>query len=171
MDTPQRTFGLRFLSREGIYEKEKPFIADQLPGLPPLYTNHVYEEHQVEIRDLRTEDFKPTLNKSGFVFTKAKIDVSDETFEEDATVYKDYYPQVENVLRKLFPEYQELVFMNYAIRERSPLFPVEIGAVVEDEQPSKEVHVDFSANGLHVFLEGTFRKNEHLRGRPFDQLK
>jgi len=102
------TAKLKFLSPLPLYKTEKPFqIFTNIPpeALDQRTTNLVFEDHAVQITDIRSlpekvlkRDF--TLDQKGFVYEKHKTKMKKENFDDQDMIERVYLPEVEDLIRK-----------------------------------------------------------------------
>ncbi|VVT55453.1 uncharacterized protein SAPINGB_P004604 [Magnusiomyces paraingens] len=119
------------------------YIREPAPGQAPSNVSH--EPHTVPVKDLRVASKSAALNleTSGFELFEdpsAREWFDYTLFNDDARVEAEYYPRIEALLRRKFPDAKEIVIFDHTIRRRDPTTEDQVGA----RQPVQAVHVDQS---------------------------
>jgi hypothetical protein len=112
-----------FLSRQSLYQTEKPFGADF-----PVYhidganiTNQIFDIHQVKIRDARQAPDQVNLNEHGFCCLKSKTSLRpDEAATTRTPAIEKYITEVLTFIRNEFPDYIEIRIMDFQVSINLP---------------------------------------------------
>ena len=107
---------MTFLSRNELYQTEKPyatdFPVDDIEGAE--MTNHLFDTHPVTFHDARATKVPFSLDVNGFCFVKAKTSLRAETATSERTkVMEQYMQEVADIVRETFPEYKEIKPMDF----------------------------------------------------------
>ncbi|PVI00974.1 hypothetical protein DM02DRAFT_706601 [Periconia macrospinosa] len=112
----------------------------------------------MKIRDIRGMGHKFQLDLNGFEFVQ--IPTKQRSTDDDEVIIKDYYPELENIIRKMTGASTVFAF-NHAIRQASD--PSEEGKPDNNGRlqqiPASHPHVDYAAidtdSGIRELIEGT----------------
>ena len=105
-----------YLERNMIYGRQKPFATDFIPKLPNvMLTNHVFDFMDVVVHDAQSSRNQFSLDKHGFCFLSSSTALNSEDAQLSETVQRLYYPEVEEVLHKAFPEYSRLDCLDHQV--------------------------------------------------------
>jgi hypothetical protein len=115
---------LPYLARDELFQREKPyssvFDVGDVPNAKP--SNHIIELHPKTIRDGRPQhrDFK--LHTNGFQIIRAPTGIDPDKALDKTFLARTYVPQMRAILRKQFPEYKSIRFIDYQVcHQRGPL--------------------------------------------------
>src|SRR6187402_3540278 len=113
------TSHMTFLSRNELYQKEKPYSADfpvdDIEGAK--INNHTYDVLPITLHDARVATQSFTLDREGFCYIKAKTTLHAEDATNERTEVMDLYTkELINVIRKNFPQYHDIKFMDFQVR-------------------------------------------------------
>ena len=141
-------------------ERPRTYIFPPPDGEPS--TTVINEPHRVTIRDLRSLEVRPDLDREGFALIRHTTSVRD--FGDEAEVRTRFYPEVEHALSSVTGASRVFIF-DHTIRRRVP--GVEDRGASTPRQPVSRVHVD------HTVRSGPQRvrdllpdeADELLRGR------
>jgi len=111
---------LPYLSRDEVYNKEKPFGADF-----PIdhfqnskIANHIFEKVPVVIKDARQKK-SFDLNTNGFCFLEEKTSLTAEQAANTTTAaVASYLQEIERILYKNFPEYSRIEIMDFQVNNQ-----------------------------------------------------
>lgn len=95
---------VKFLQWTSLYEKERPFqiFMDLLPGAPDQRkTNLLWDEREVEVKNLRDEATEFNLDTHGFA--TYRLPEFNDLMDRD-TITEKYIPAVKNMLRSNVPD-------------------------------------------------------------------
>ncbi|KAL1950711.1 hypothetical protein VTO73DRAFT_5835 [Trametes versicolor] len=115
---------------------EAPYSYVEPPADKPR-TNVGGEPYPVTIRDARTAQEELTLDKNGFQFVKWPSVESE--FKDDERIKEKYYPEVEELLKKVAGAKRVFIF-DHTIRRRKPGDSTEEGP--GNRGPAERVHID-----------------------------
>jgi len=129
-----------------LWEREKPYAIDQVPGAPSgQITNLQIESHPTIIEDLRTSLSQPTLARHSFCFLETPSDLLKYSEQEMMVPYAE---EVNAMLKKTFSTNRVITY-DLRLRENRSY---EIDEVLSNSRavPSPPVtvaHVDHSREG------------------------
>jgi hypothetical protein len=117
MITDGVTSKIYYLARDPRFETEKPFKClgpiDAVPGA--VQTNQVVDAHIVNVHDVRHDpDFG--LDTTGWTFMKHKADWLPHVFDSNTVIEQSYYPEIEQLLKRNFPRYSRILFLDHSVR-------------------------------------------------------
>ncbi len=118
---------------------EKPRSLEFEPPPGVARTTAVYQEHTVEIRDVRSVAAALSLEREGFQLLRAPSVVSD--FADEEVIRTRYYDETISLLRDLTGASRVVVF-DHTIRRRIP--GVADRSTGVPRQPVPRVHVDYT---------------------------
>ncbi len=93
--------------------------------------------HPVQIHDARGAESTFTLDVDAFQILLAQPPSSEPSFTDDASIEKNYYPEVEQLLLTAVPGAKKIIIFDHTIRRTSPSSP---------RQPVARVHIDQTAS-------------------------
>lgn len=114
-----------FLSRNELYQTEKPYAADfpvdEIEGAK--LSNHMFDTLPVTFHDARGVKQPFSLDRNGFCYIKAKTSLQpeDATPEWNETM-DQYMHEVAAALQKKSSRYNEVKPMDFQVREIFPRF-------------------------------------------------
>ncbi|EED18849.1 conserved hypothetical protein [Talaromyces stipitatus ATCC 10500] len=156
---------LTYIEWHDHYETEEPHFVLNTPDDPPdAYAGNVtFKEGEEEIiHDIRGHEDKFTLDKQGFVFTKAPTSLSPSEFLDEEKIKEKYLPECEKYYREYFKGIDEVVFIHYRARN----------SITADDHnsptgPARVAHVDLSGPEINARIRKAFpdRADFILRGR------
>ncbi|TFL01354.1 hypothetical protein BDV98DRAFT_548891 [Pterulicium gracile] len=100
------------------------------------HKNAVEETKQVEIENVRGEEGEYTLDQHGFQFFKSATSV--ESFTDSERVKREYYPEVQKVLRDVTGAGRIVIF-DHTIRQRAASG---VDGNLTKQQPASLAHID-----------------------------
>ncbi|KAK4132983.1 hypothetical protein BT67DRAFT_457037 [Trichocladium antarcticum] len=106
-------------------------LADLPPNRPPH--NYGTATHSVPIRDARGRESSFTLDKDAFQILLNQPPSAEVAFTDDASIEKNYYPEVEQLLLSTVPGATKVIIFDHTIRRPDPTSP---------RQPVQRVHID-----------------------------
>jgi len=107
---------LKFLRWQALYEIEKPFqIFINIPTQVKdrRTTNLVYEDVQVNLRDIRYLQNSFDLNEHGFTYIKHVTHV--QSFTDRAVVEEQYLPEIEKLIRSNIEDVDRVHFFDWRV--------------------------------------------------------
>lgn len=114
---------LKFLKWQALYEVEKPFqIFINIPAhvKDQRTTNLVYEDVQVDIKDVRNHEIGFDLNKHGFTYLKHRTNV--QNFTNRTVVEEQYLPEIEELIRSNVEDVHRVYFFDWRVSQWFGLF-------------------------------------------------
>ncbi|KAF4551562.1 Aspirochlorine biosynthesis protein N-like protein 4 [Elsinoe fawcettii] len=166
-------FTLTYLSRDALWQTEKPYFFESVPksGLLGPRTNYVRENREATINPTNSS-VAFDLDIHGFSILKEQTDLDPEIALADPDkVQEAYTSQIADILRRHFPQYRRLEAIDFVVRRRDARFPTEDTIDVTHQQPAGLMHTDYSIEGALMQLHYTFPGNEDaLKGRDYDML-
>ncbi|KAK4237634.1 hypothetical protein C8A03DRAFT_44517 [Achaetomium macrosporum] len=111
-------------------------LAGDVPaGLKP--NNYGTDPHEVLIHDARGRESDFTLDKDAFQILLNRPPSSETSFTDDASIEKNYYPEVERLLLDTVPGANKVIIFDHTIRRTAPNAP---------RGPVARVHIDQTAS-------------------------
>ncbi|VUC32068.1 unnamed protein product [Clonostachys rosea] len=166
---------MTFLSRNKLYETEKPYTTDfPVEGIDgATMTNHTFDVQSIVFHDARSAKESFELDRDGFCYINAETSLKAEDATPEKTEMMDRYTdEVVEILRKKFPQYQEIRSMDFQVRKRHPDFPDGEERRAEFAQPATVPHSDFSKRGAFLRMADIFPGQEsHYKKRKFNLIK
>ena len=107
---------LKFLKWQELYEIEKPFqVFINIPShvKDRRTTNLVFEDVQVNIRDVRYLPNSFDLNQHGFTYIKHTTNV--QCFTDRAAVEEQYLPEIEKLIRSNLEDVDRVHFFDWRV--------------------------------------------------------
>jgi hypothetical protein len=101
------TTTLRYLARDELWEREKPYAADfQIDkSLSHKPTNYITSDQPMSVTAIKLED-RFELDTHGFCTIKAKTSLkAEDALTQSEEVQSVYFSEIEAVLCRHFPEY------------------------------------------------------------------
>jgi hypothetical protein len=140
-------------------ERPRTYTYDPPPNVPR--STAVNSAHKVSIRDARPIATELTLDQHGFSFVKHRSAVRD--FYSDDEVKQVYYPEAENLLKKVTGASLAFIF-DHTTRRRVPGAEDRYDGI---RQPATRVHVDHTARSGPQRVRDLLpdEADELLRGR------
>jgi len=140
----------------------KPFnYAGSWANNPPngIARNFDAEDHTVTISDLRGQESKFTLDANAFAaFSDVPSDMKYKDWEDDTTIEKTYYPEVEKLLLDRLPGANRIFLFDHTIRRpnstRGPVARVHIDQTAKSTAARVRHHLPDEADTL---LQGRYR--------------
>ncbi|KAI0669245.1 hypothetical protein C8Q78DRAFT_1080532 [Trametes maxima] len=130
---------------------EAPYSFVQDPGTGKPRSNIGTDPHPAIIHDVRGREGEYTLDKSGFQFVKWPS--VESAFDDDERIKAQYYPEVEEILKKVAGGKRVFIF-DHTIRRRKPDDPEP--ETPANRGPGLRVHVD------QTYQAGVARVQYHL---------
>ncbi|RDW58288.1 hypothetical protein BP5796_12218 [Coleophoma crateriformis] len=136
-----------YLKYDPSYENEKLFIMTYVPegksiaDGPLPRSNCVNHLQPVQIKNFRNLQSAPSFDQCGFALEKLQPAISPAEFENSDSVEDVFYPQVEKMLAKMFPNAAHIRMLEHQIRKRHQEFPVATGVPYQDLLPTTLVHI------------------------------
>lgn len=94
-------------------------------------TSFDLDPHKMEVESLRGREHEFGTDVSGFAVYREPA--KEKLFADDAKVRKEYYAEVETLIKNKLPGVKKVVIFDHTIRRRDPSAP---------RQPVQQVHVD-----------------------------
>ncbi|KAK4101031.1 hypothetical protein N658DRAFT_471980 [Parathielavia hyrcaniae] len=105
--------------------------GDIPPGVPERNYGSVAKE--VLIHDARGRESDFTLDRDAFQILRNQPPSSEPSFTDDASIRKNYYPEVERLLLNTVPGATKVILFDHTIRRTAPSSP---------RKPVSRVHID-----------------------------
>jgi len=137
-----------------------PFNYVELPPAGEPQRNFGDENHEVKIHDIRGEEEKYNLNKDAFLVVSNLPPSAEKEFEDDESVKKNYYPEVEKLILDNVPGSNRVFIFDHTIRRskpgapRAPVVRVHIDQTVKSATARVHFHLPDEAEKL---LQGRYR--------------
>lgn len=112
----------------------KPWTKVDGPGM-----SYKHNDHERPVHDIRGQEQDFSTDKSGFAIYNSPA--KEKLFVDDATIRQNYYPEVEELLRKTHPGIKKVHIFDHTIRRRQKDSP---------RQPVQQVHVDQTPEAVAV---------------------
>ncbi|KAJ3496717.1 hypothetical protein NLG97_g2456 [Lecanicillium saksenae] len=96
---------LWYLSRLSLYETQKPYFVNfpvpaDSPDAPPQH-NLLHEQvSDIEIHDIRERESGFTLDTHGFELVRHETRLTNDDFENDESIRREYYPEIIDFISK-----------------------------------------------------------------------
>ena len=105
-----------YMANDSLYQIEKPYYVaysvDDIPGAKR--TNHIVESKRVSVKDIRgLPQFQ--LDEAGFTFVQAPTMLTQEQFLQPHAVRSTYFEEIQQMLKKAFPRYTDIVLLDYVV--------------------------------------------------------
>lgn len=161
---------IQYLARSDVYSREKPYIANFAVPASARSTNHEFASTPVYVRNARLEETR--LDTHGFTYRNWPTRMRIEDFEDDDLVVSTYYRELDGHIRSAFPQYRDILFLDFKVRKRGLGFPVTGLHKYENAQPLLLAHSDMTAADAMSRIESVAPEvlEEH-KGRTFEILK
>jgi len=107
---------INFIVRDPKYENEKPYDIryDIGPNVPR--TNIEVETKSVNIQDFRPLHNSESFHEYGFSFEKLDFALTEALFDHQSSIKEVYYPAIEKLLRRKFPDAAEVHILEHNVR-------------------------------------------------------
>lgn len=130
--------------------------VDPNPGQP--LRNYFDTTQDVTISDIRGSETKYTLDHDAFQVLQDVPESKEKEFVDDASIEKNYYPEVEKLLLENIPGSNKIYIFDHTIRRTGP---------DEVRQPVTRVHIDQTAKSVAKRVERYFpdEAEKLLQGR------
>ncbi|KAK5652364.1 hypothetical protein OQA88_10556 [Cercophora sp. LCS_1] len=166
---------LPYLARSPLYGEEKPYaVVYDVSNIPSAkQTNHDIElAPQTVINARRFPAGTFTLERNGFEFLLNQPNSLDASNAHDQKqVYNVFRLEMKEVLRRQFPAYRSIIYVDHTVRKRSPLFPSRPGMPVDFPQPAALPHSDFTTRGSFMRMAQLYPgEPEIYQDREFDLI-
>jgi hypothetical protein len=79
------------------------------------YSNHIIDNQQVVVHDLRASSFEPQLQRSGFQFVQSELIHTFEDLEVKDYVQTKYFPEIARLVMKAFPQYSKVIYSDHVV--------------------------------------------------------
>ncbi|CCC12599.1 unnamed protein product [Sordaria macrospora k-hell] len=128
---------------------EKPYYIIPVEGgavnpLTDKVTNMAYERHVVGVRDIREAQPAPTLERNGFILSAHK---SMAIASHDSESIDRYKQETQELLRKVFPDAEEVVTWDFRRRLNKKTTPSQVR--LDTFRFEDELHIEGPAKGAH----------------------
>lgn len=142
---------------EAPSDGSKPFNYVESPPEGVPRNNFGSTSVSVEIADIRGREGDFHLDKDAFQAFQG-VDSAEKAFEEDASIEKNYYPEVEKLLLDNVPGAHKVVLFDHTVRRSTPN---------AHRAPVNRVHVDQTPKSTEarVRLHSPEEADELLKGR------
>ncbi|KAI0531650.1 hypothetical protein GGR58DRAFT_508271 [Xylaria digitata] len=144
-----------FLVKDPKYEHEKPYQLRYDVGEDFPETNMAEERKPISIRDFRSFQNSRSLYEYGFTSAKLSRSFTATDFGTNDRVIGSYYPEIEAILRQLYPDSDKIKILEHDFRKRHAQFPNKEN--FEDQQPSVLAHIDFTMKSAARTAEAAFQ--------------
>ena len=111
----------RFLQWQNLYDREKPFqLLSQLSpsAEDQRTTNLVFDDEVVEVEDVRSTAFSPTLDGHGFMFRTCPSVLPD--FTDQKIVEEQYFLEVEKLIKTNVEDAKQIYIFDWRLRNTAP---------------------------------------------------
>ena len=135
---------------------ERPY---NLVGKTDQDRNYSDDPQQVVIRDARGRESDFTLDRDAFQILRSVPESAERDFADDASIKKNYYPEVERLLLDTIPGSNRVFLFDHTIRRANPN---------ADRHPVQRVHIDQTAASVEKRVRRYYDAEEAerlLRGR------
>ncbi|KAI0396027.1 hypothetical protein F5Y17DRAFT_420860 [Xylariaceae sp. FL0594] len=172
---------LNFLSRDALYETEKPYSLRFTPTPPsspildkpdasraaPLRHNLRTHKVTLEICDARELASSPKLEVNGFALTRVPTSMAYSDFSDHDKIEAVYAKELQQHLKSVFHGARHVRVIDYVVRRRHPSFPTSTGEEYGSQQPATLVHLDFSHDEAISMIRTLYggRAEEILKSR------
>lgn len=85
------------------YVSEKPYTMRYVPEGGTAVSNVLREKHKLLVKDIRNSKYEYTLDRNGFMISQLPTSLDYATFDSQEAIEQDYFPELENILLRLFP--------------------------------------------------------------------
>ncbi|KAM0802209.1 putative CmcJ-like methyltransferase [Usnea florida] len=144
---------MHFLTRDIMYEKEKPYQLKYAPEVGIPKTNFRLEKQDpITISNMRGQERQFSFQRNGFAVLKMDKEIPYEDFSDPEGIRR-YLEAVSENLKVLLGANKVQPFQ-YVIRKRDPGFPIAKEGNYEFNQPSTVAHID----STHEEARSTFRQ-------------
>ena len=162
MESRHTPCSIPFLSRDKLYETEKPygldFAVDHIEGA--RMTNHIFDIEQVLVEDVRFLLQPLTMEANGACFIRAKTSLrAGEEAMTQTPAMRQYINEILHILRDSFPEYREIRLMDFQVRQAILLYTHELVLSLKDSQeiPRISLRVWSGCSTCPACLDATYR--------------
>lgn len=137
-----------------------PFMYVEAPPTGEPKDNYSRETKQVLVHDIRGHEADYTLDKDAFAILTNTPESAESEFNDDASIERNYYPEVEKLLLNQIPGANKVVIFDHTIRRslpnarREPVFRTHIDQTASAAKERVRRHVPEEAEKL---LQGRFR--------------
>ncbi|KAK0702781.1 hypothetical protein B0H67DRAFT_675987 [Lasiosphaeris hirsuta] len=157
-----------YLERCETFEAEKPYIFTfDVSGSGIETTNHRYSEHNLAMCDVRGVEGNLKLDSHGFAFASHATALSSPDFDSNETVRQKYYPEIDAMMRELFPDAVKIHIFTHLRRRRPNGFLGEAKDQVI-AAPIPFAHADFTPHGARVRLSSLLEEETALQCCRFE---
>ncbi|PVH89532.1 hypothetical protein DL98DRAFT_600828 [Cadophora sp. DSE1049] len=168
---------LHFLTRDPIYQSEKPYLVDKevdLSNVPrAVETNRILEECPVKVHDVRACLMQEVdIDVTGWTFVKGEAEMSTADFHDPPTMESTYFDELLQMMKDQFPQYSSLALLDHVVRpqKKSQVSTRGWGCYRSGATFITYTHSDFSTKGAERRGEIYVKENPTLEGIPFDML-
>lgn len=144
----------------GTEDNEAPYTWIEKPADPKIpERNYVSTAKSIEINDARGRESSFTLDHDAFQILQSLPPSAEKDFLDDASIEKDYYPEVESLLLKHVPGAKSIRIFDHTIRRTQP---------DSHRKPVAYAHVDQTARAVEKRIRRYYSEEEAealLKGR------
>ena len=148
---------IEFTVRDPRHKTEKPYsLRYDTDGAIPK-TNTANEAKSVTIKNFRTVQSFSNYGHYGFCVEKLDEPLTEGVFEEKEAIRDTWYPRIEGILRRRWPEAKAVYILEHNLRKRHAQFPsLQQGLQVEYTQPARLAHIDSSLDSAVQTAQAAF---------------
>ncbi|KAG4418992.1 hypothetical protein IFR04_007853 [Cadophora malorum] len=151
-----------YLVRDPRYHEEKPYaIAYDAGGMIPQ-TNMTNESFPIQIQNVRNLQVPNSFDDFGFAVAKLDDKWTAAQFRDEIIVKERFYPQVERILKKQFPDAIAVRVIEHNLRKRDMRFSG-TEEISETVQPATCVHADYSLEAAEKTARAFYKDVEFGR--------
>jgi hypothetical protein len=135
------TVSMNFLTRDELYQEERPYLLIYEPpeGFPK--TNIRLEKHRdLELEDIRGRENQFCVASDGFEILKIKTSLPRESFDDEQLVKDVYLREAADAVRTMFGA-QKVQIFEHLLRKRHETYPISTGEPYKYNQPTSVAHV------------------------------
>jgi hypothetical protein len=126
-----------YLIKDPKHEHEKPYELRYDPeGIIPT-TNMETEARPIMIRDFRPLQNYQSFDEYGFSLAKIDCALTASDLDDKKRVEDVYYPQVEKLLSKQFPDASEIKILEHGVRIQLPSYHIRYIILTFPQGPQK----------------------------------
>ncbi|KAH8178349.1 methyltransferase [Sarocladium implicatum] len=146
----------------GTDDNSPPYTWIEKPKDPSIpERNYNISPQQVTINDARGREAEFTLDRDAFQILQSQPPSAEKDFTDDASIEKNYYPEVEKLLRDNIPDVSGVRIFDHTIRRSRPdahRTPVSYAHVDQTLRAvEKRIHRYYSPEEAEKLLKGRFR--------------
>lgn len=105
----------------GVNDNQPPYTWIEKPADPTIpERNYIAVPKDIEINDARGKESSFTLDRDAFEIVQNLPESAEKDFRDDASIEKNYYPEVEKLLREQVPDVTSIRIFDHTIRRTNP---------------------------------------------------